>query len=309
MLKSLCSSLTRRSYYRRSFVVVQQVKAYSSRKAPDKEDTDDEDFFKWIPPNRPLVGDKGNYETQDGEEDTTITNNTASNQSSSSSVDWLATRRSKQSALTMGLPGKGVRFAGAELEVLPGVLLSSREIEQCLTAMGGTDYLLLASDDEDLQRRMGNANGVILVTATSTQHLAVLAQTLIRQLKQRNLNNFGVSGAKRSSKRSRRGNASNGTDDWEVVDCANYVVNIMLKDTRRHLNIEAIWSGEDDLFYLDYSDEKAVDDYVARNPVPDEYGAKLVEDSLDDVTDSMISRLEKFNDMKQNIKTKKPVKS
>jgi len=279
MLNSLFSSLIRTS--RRQALVVQQFKALSSR--PPDEDNDEE-LLEWIPPNRPLVGDKGQPDLHAGNEEEKTATDT-----SNQSMDWLATRRTKQSEITMGIPNKSRRFAGAELDVLPGVLLSSKEIEQCLIAMGGLDYFL-KPDDEN---RTGGVDGVILVTATSSQHLYLMTDTLVRQLKQRNLHNFGVDGAARSSKRARDHN-----ETWVVVDCDNYVVHIILEDARRHLNLEALWSGEDDLLNLDFLDEKAVDDYVARNPVPEGYG--VVES--EDVT-ATISRLERFNDMKRNIKS------
>jgi len=264
---------------RRRPLFMPRLKVFSSSK-PDDNDNGGEENFEWIPPNRPLSGDKGQSKLDpgDGKENT-----------SSQPIDWLVTRRAKQKPVAMGLPNKNNRFSDAELEVKEGVLLSSNEIEQCLTAMGGTDYKLFI----DHEGRLAGPVGLIIVTATSSQHLNLIADTLVRQLKQRKLQEYGVGGAL-------RGAEGNGGDNetWMAVDCDNYYVHILLKDTRRHLNIEPLWSGEDDLFQLDVSDENAVDDYVARNPIPDGYG--LVD--APDVTDT-VSRLERWN-MKPNVSTR-----
>ena len=81
------------------------------------------------------------------------------------------------------------------------------------------------------------------------------------------------------------------SDDWNVIDCQNYVVHILLEETRQHLNLEALWSGEDELLKLRLNDEDTVDDYVAKNPVPDKFGAMV---EMEDMG-KHVSQLQKWN--------------
>lgn len=277
----MSNSLLVRCYraHMRQALFIHKAKLFFSSKPCN--DGDHEEEFEWIPPNRPLSGDKGQSNLYAGDEE---------EENATQPVDWLVTRRANQSPIAMGFPNKNKRFSDAELEVLEGVLLSSKEIEKCLTAMGGTDYKLIKDSDVDL----AGLAGLIIVTATSSQHLNLLADTLVRQLKQRKLQDYGVQGALNGAD----GNGGN-NETWLAVDCENFIVHIMLEDTRRYLNIEPLWSGEDGFFELDTSDEKAVDDYVAQNPIPEGYGSV---DTLD-VTNT-ISRLERWN-MKPNVSTRK----
>ena len=81
------------------------------------------------------------------------------------------------------------------------------------------------------------------------------------------------------------------SSDWNVIDCQNYVVHILLEETRQHLNLEALWSGEDELLKLRLNDEDTVDDYVAKNPVPDKFGAMV---EMEDMG-KHVSQLQKWN--------------
>jgi hypothetical protein len=51
------------------------------------------------------------------------------------------------------------------------------------------------------------------------------------------------------------------------------------------VNLEALWTGDDDLFSIGYNDEDAVDDYVARNPVPA---------GVEEISDT-VSQLQRWN--------------
>ena len=106
-------------------------------------------------------------------------------------------------------------------------------------------------------------------------------------------------------------------DDWMVVDCDNIHVHVMEETTRRCLNIESLWDLKDpseyrtpcDLFVspvtktnidfctpgfcrvslftdsdgrimrrINLDDDDALDEYITRNPIPDEYAAKIFND-------------------------------
>lgn len=228
----------------------------TSDKPPNDDETDDGEFAEWIPPDRELAGDKGQSHLYKKKND--------------AAPDWLATRRQ-----ALDKPDKNRRYAGAELEVKPGVLLSGTEIETCLTSMGGVDCKIVET------RSHTNVEGMIIVTGTSEQHLALLTDTLVRQLKVRKLADYGVQGARLGAEAG---------SDWNVIDCRNYVVHVLLQETRQQLNLEALWTGDDDMFKMGYNDEDAVDDYVAANPVPDAFG--VVEDH--DVP-SAVSKLQRWN--------------
>jgi ribosomal silencing factor RsfS len=181
-------------------------------------------------------------------------------------VDWLQTRRTKQ-PFEMVKPGEGraKRQEEADLPVIPHTLLTKAEIDTLLSSLGGQDFNLIL--DRSKEKRMGGALGMIWVTATSPQHLRLLADMLVRQLKRRGLAEMGVIGAKFGSE-----GAESEDDDWRVVDCYNYIVHIQLEETRRLLDLESLWSGEDDMLKVNFLDEDSVDDYVASHPVPEGYG-------------------------------------
>mmetsp|Transcript_4434 Transcript_4434/g.9309 ORF Transcript_4434/g.9309 Transcript_4434/m.9309 type:complete len:105 (+) Transcript_4434:3-317(+) len=56
-----------------------------------------------------------------------------------------------------------------------------------------------------------------------------------------------------------------------VVDCYNFMVNIQMEVTRKHLNLEALWSGQDAVHRINTADEEQVDAYLDRYPIPEEY--------------------------------------
>jgi ribosomal silencing factor RsfS len=278
-----CTSATSiaRSYTRR---VVEQQRLFSSGDPPH-----DEELTDWIPPNRPLAGDKGRsdlYDTSTAGEDEVVPEEEEvieAEEDTSMTIDWLSTRREKHAAeaSSMDMPDRNRKFAGAELEILEGRLLSSDEVEQCLTSMGCVDYRLIELTEERQQQRIVGVKGIIIVTATSTRHLRLLSDTLVRQLKIRKLASKGVVGAALGAE---------GGHDWRVVDCRNYIVHLMLEQTRQHVNLEALWTGEDELLSINYNDEDAVDEYVANNPVPPGFGQVQVQEISDTV-----SQLQRWN--------------
>jgi ribosomal silencing factor RsfS len=272
----------------------QQEQPSPKQQQPSEEQQEDLDVTEWVPPDRPLPGDLGQTHLYDRTTTTTTTTTSSNTRHSSgaratesasasasplsplSPPDWLSTRRK---ALSMDVPDTSRKFAGAELEVLEGRLLSVTEIVTCLTAMGARQVTSVP----DPQKRMGGADGIVFATATSSAHLQLLTETLVRQLKVRKLGDHGVEGAY-------HGAARKGTD-WEVIHCYNYIVHIMLEQTRRDLNLEALWNGQDPLFTLKLNDEATVDEYVANHPVPDTYGVVM---DLEDVG-KRISELQRWN--------------
>ena len=242
------------------------------------------DTEEWIPPDRPLSGDKGQthlYPKKGNEKEldyleeeisiakleealAVIQSKPFTASVVPDMVDWLANRRAKQQGLEMMLPDEATakRQEATDLPVLRGTLLSWQEIERCMISMGGLDINLI---QEGKQRRMGGARGMMFITGNTTSHIRLMADTLVRQLKKRELAKYNVNGAMFGSEGS-----EDNEDDWRIVDCSNYIVHIQLAETRKRLNLEDLWSGKDPLTRLNIQDEDAVDRYIYENPVPPE---------------------------------------
>lgn len=261
--------------------------SFVGTKTPSDADQDDNDTLsEWIPPDRPLVGDKGSshlytrkevemdeeeelrqleLELEREEERHKKQQAAASASNLEEPIDWLQTRRSKElkgvDIMTPDL-GTSKKWQDSDVQVIRHTLLTKDEITSCLTAMGGKDITFLPNTPD---RRMGAAKGMLIVTGTTPAQIFLLADTLVRQLKKRELADMGVVGAE----------GAEGSDDkldiWRVVDCSNYIVHIMEASTRKYLNLELLWSGNDPALHVNLADEDAMDDYVAANPVPEGY--------------------------------------
>lgn len=228
--------------------------------------------------------------------------------------DWLETRRSRLGAspppssspsssvrpVDMATPRAAAasRSLDATLPVKPSTLLSSTEIATVLTDLGGRDVSYLPDAGRNL---MGGAKGIVVATGRDMPHLREMSDAIVRNMRARGLDRLGVVGAamgpeggktdSASSKRNRNRRwrkfgssgygAAHGADDgWMVVDCRNYVVHVQDEVTRRCVDLEGLWSTEpgskgEVLRAVDGNDEGQVDEYVANNPVPDEYARKI----------------------------------
>lgn len=241
---------------------------------------------EWIPPGQPLAGDKGQShlyahveeadelrriekELEALEHETQIVEAALVE---APSVDWLKTRRAMLAnqpiALKMMTPQEATSAKHAmvdDIAVKKHMLLSRKEIAMCLEAMGGYDIVVIL--DDPVKSRMGGTKGIILVTGNNHTQLRTLADTLVRQLRRRNLQDVGVPGAEMGPD----GNQNDPNENWFVVDCRNYVVHIQDANTRTAVNLEGLWLGKDGLHKLDLNDDEAVENYVASHPVPHDY--------------------------------------
>ena len=172
----------------------------------------------------------------------------------------------QQDGLTATLPGKARHEELFDVDVIHHTLLKKDEIATILTSLGGTDVKVIYDDPHN--QRMGGAMGMIIVTASRPSQIRILADTLVLQMRRRKLQQVDVFGAMQGPE---------GTEDsnWMVVDCRNFVVHILGPNTRKALNLEAMWSGKDGLHNVPFYDDDAVEDYVAANPVPEDYGAQV----------------------------------
>lgn len=262
--------------------------AWNSNKTPDDDESSD-----WIPPSHPLAGDRGQsyldgrFNEPEKELDLVeiekqLKELEAQEKASISSdivtgIDWLQTRRKKlgTEAIEMLSPeqAKARKDAIAEIPVKQFTLLSKDEIASCLEAMGGRDITVILDDPKN--QRMGGALGLIIVSAATHTQLSMMADALVRQMRRRDLHKLDVLGAKYGPEGNNR--SSQAEETWIVVDCRNYIVHFQDETTRKLINLEALWSGKDPMFKIDYRDEDQVDDYIASHPVPVNYGRSTVE--------------------------------
>jgi len=200
--------------------------------------------------------------------------------------DWLSTRRSKLAMGMMTPADARKKQTEGSMPIVKHTLLSSKEIINSLVN-GGAMNVELIEPDEDVKSYLG-WDGLIIATANSYSHIRVLTDAIVHNLQKRGLAERGVVGAKYGSeggedptmsayaRRKRRIGRGKKTDDgWMSVDCRNFIVHVQDDVTRRSVDLEGLWSPGSEkaklLRRLDPKDEDAVDEFVAANPIPEEY--------------------------------------
>jgi len=306
---------------------VRYLRSRKKKKGPDDPpstaaDNIDPRLSEWIPPDRPLVGDKGyshlydksfdapskklseeeelnsiEREVQLLEEEEHLTEDEKllrieeelkalekEDQQRSSPkkkslsqpqpTNWLQTRRRQLGDDDNNTLTPSFERPGQDLEVRHHTLLTATEIMEYLVSLGGMYPNLVEDNVKNAHgdsRMGGSIKGIIFVSGNSPVHVRMLSQSLVEQLKRRKLQEVGVMGARHGSEGS-----DDGDETWFCIDCHNYVVNIQDEETRRTLNLEGWWSQDDPL--AEYrkaahgNEDAAVDEFVARNPVPPNYG-------------------------------------
>jgi ribosomal silencing factor RsfS len=234
----------------------------SSTSSNDKDvdsgiEGDNEDWDAWIPPEHALAGDRGDSHEYATDPDKQEGNSLVV--ADASDVDWLKTRRSRISERTS---------AGYRIPIVDYTLLTRDEIVSLLEYFSARDIVVVLDNPE--RRRLGGATGVVVATLDHSTQRWQAAQTLCRHMKLRKLDERDVVGAQ-------LGPEGTPQDDWVVVDAHNYVIHLQDEETREHVKLEKLWSGEDAMWSLDLSDEEAVDRYVDNNPVPAGYGVSNVD--------------------------------
>jgi len=179
--------------------------------------------------------------------------------------------------------GRRLQHSMLEIEVKERTYLSRHEISKLLTILGAQNVVLLPDNRE--QPRLDGAIGIILATSPSPTQMRKLVDSLVYQMRQRNLDRMGVLGAQLGPE----GDQHSG---WMVVDCGNYVVHVQDEETREQVGLKQLWSGEDGLYRLDLSNEEEVDEYIENNPIPDEFNVNDVamEDIFKQLQKSQLTR-------------------
>ena len=261
-------------------------------------------------------------------------------QQQQTSPDWLQTRRSKLGQYDdVDDDDNNEKDGKNNNTVIPinkHTLLTIEEYKTILKAYGGTDIVVIP-DDMEQPRMGGSADGMIVCTASGTagndndveesstinlyhQHrqlsstsssslllVNIIAKRLIDHLKQRQLQDIGVLAAKTNTTRTRNGSKNNDlfqNSNWQVVDCGNYIVHIMDATTRKALQLEKLWSGNDPLWKLQYWNDDDIEDYCAKYPVPKQYNGNDINtttsnNSIWDPT-TIIRQLERSNNNQYN---------
>jgi len=267
-----------------------------------KLDYDDDAFEEWIPPEKPaaasaaaLVGagdgtdntgtdqqkhldivvertietelEQLDLTTEKEQDPAGSSSTTTTEEPSSGGPDWLKTRRAMLEGMQMMKPddSAAARHQLSDIPVKRHTLLTRKEIAVCLESMGGQDVVCVL--DNPQKPRMGGATGIIIVTGSNQPQLRTLAETLLRQLRLRSLQDVGCVAAAEGIE----GDVRSPDEDWMVVDCMNYIVHVQLARTRKALDLEGLWTGRDGIHKVDLDNEDEVDDYVAANPVPKWY--------------------------------------
>lgn len=276
----------------------------------------------WIPPSLDFIPSRGQIDVATKSQASSI-NTTKDTTGFDGAVDWLQARRTrlgddvpldisdgvnmidneqhKKRPTHLLTPDQAETFRhqNSQISVVPYTLFTASELSTSLSAQGGSDiHIIDVSDHGDVYGVGIGCDTMMIVTGRNSSHIRVLADSIVRNLKARNLNERGVVGAVQgveggqdifSNKRSRNRANRNGVnlsakidDDWMVVDCGNIHVHILEDTTRQCLNLEGLWDLSDPnsegskLRRINFDNEDEVDTYVAENPVPDEYSNRMM---------------------------------
>ena len=276
---------------------------YDSKQAFQRDflQGEDDSNGKWIPPSSDFFP-SSSYEEKQPDDSSNFDD----------TIDWLEARRSRlnqseesnksregRSQLMTPDEADAFRHKKSQIDVIPYTLFTSAELSSSLSAQGATDIRIIdVADYEELYGVGMGCSHLLVATGRNSSHLRVMADSVVRNLKARKLNERGVVGALSgveggtdifSNKKSRARASKNGItntsaridDDWCVVDCGNIHVHILEQNTRQCLDIESLWdlsnpnSEGSKLRRVDCENEDEVDTYVAENPVPEEYSARM----------------------------------
>lgn len=152
-------------------------------------------------------------------------------------VDWMQTRRQALGAVDQN-------DLEPQVPVHQHELLTEPELTTLLESVGGKDITVLLDDEE--YPRMGGAKAMVLCTAPNLFFVNSITKNLVDHLKERQLEDLGVLGAQMSKNFLQ----STSRNNWNVVDCQNYIVHVFDQTTREVLKLEQLWSGKVGFQYL-----------------------------------------------------------
>lgn len=159
---------------------------------------------------------------------------------------------------TAWVPPEDVLSVG-QIATRPGQALTAEEIAAALVQERGLDVRVVP-----LAGRSNLADALVFATGRAPPHMRRMADTVTRALRKRALPGVDATAEGRDA------------DDWIVVDCGNVIVNIMDAEAREVFALEAFYEnmriGEDPYAGMSY------DEWLAANPIPDKWLARLERD-------------------------------
>ena len=118
------------------------------------------------------------------------------------------------------------------IPIIPNTLLTADEITYALGKAGGIDIKTIELDPPLL-----DINQLICVTGLSRIHLERMSDIIHQALKKRRIPESIAKGV--------QGHEGIPKDDWLAIDCGSIVVNFMLEETRKEINLEGWWTRTD----------------------------------------------------------------
>jgi ribosome-associated protein len=152
-------------------------------------------------------------------------------------------------------------LATGQVATLPGVPLTVEELAVALQQERGVDVRVVP-----LAGRSDLAEHMIFVTGTSTTHMRRMADMVCRAQRKR-----AAPGAEAEVAVEGRE-----MDDWMVVDCGNIIVNVMDAEARECFALEGFYEKME--LGKDPYEGMTFDEWLAANPVPDKWLARLERD-------------------------------
>ena len=166
---------------------------------------------EYASPSRPSRNEAdGNDDARHGEGDgyQKVVDSSLANDDLDGAIDWLQARRSRLGVDSDGLPMKrptqlltpeqaaSFRHHNSHIPVRLYTLFTTAELSTSLSAQGGTDIRIIDTSDFDSVHGMGTGcDCIMLVTGRNPSHIRVMADSIVRNLKARKLNERGVIGA------------------------------------------------------------------------------------------------------------------
>jgi ribosome-associated protein len=164
---------------------------------------------------------------------------------------------------TTWVPPEEVLNTG-QVATLPGVPLTVEELTAALSQERGVDVRVVP-----LAGRSDLAEHMIFVTGHSTSHMRRMADMVCRAQRKR-----AAPGAQAEVSVEGRD-----MDDWMVVDCGNIIVNVMDAVARECFALEGFYEKME--LGKDPYEGQTFDQWLAANPVPDKWLARLERDEAE----------------------------
>lgn len=153
-----------------------------------------------------------------------------------------------------------------KIPIETGVFLKEDEITQALHTLGGLDINVVP-----LEKDLNMGEAMIFCSGRSGPHLRRLADALVKALRSRDLKQtVGYGGAEGYE-----------CDDWMIVDCETYIVQLMHPEKRAQLKLEEHWAKGNSRPFIPVTTtlnewEREIDKLLTENPLPEGYDISVL---------------------------------